>query len=106
MAQFWASNCEYEINENRDAQTDAFNTVGQSMAATSSYTVNYTTLIRTWYQAGQYYDYYSGYCTDADGDEDEDGELCGPYIQVSQFTFVHYKQGLLLLQHLEDKKKF
>lgn len=84
MAQFWAGNCEYELNENRNSQSNTFTYVGQSMIATSSYSVNYTVLIGKWFSAGQYYNYYSGYCTDSDGDEDEDGDSCAGYTQVGQ----------------------
>ena len=82
MAQFWAANCEYELNENRNAQATGFDYVGESLAAMSSYTVNYTVLIRGWFELGRYYNYYSGYCTDADGNQDEEGEACAPYTQV------------------------
>lgn len=82
MAQFWAANCEYELNENRNSQSTGYDYVGESLAAMSSYTVNYTVLVRGWFQLGRYYNYYSGYCTDADGNQDEEGEVCAPYTQV------------------------
>ena len=83
MAQFWSGNCEYELNENRHSQSTTFGYVGQSLAATSAYSVNYTILIKTWQDVGRYYNYYTGACTDADGNEDEDGLECAPFTQVS-----------------------
>lgn len=82
MAQFWAGNCEYELNENRHSQSNTFGYVGQSLASTAAYTVNYTTIIHTWKDLSRYYNYYTGVCTDADGNEDEDGDACFPYTQV------------------------
>ena len=82
MAQFWAANCEYELNENRNSQSTNYDYVGESLAAMSSYTVNYTVLIRGWYELRRQYNYYSGYCTDEDGNQDEDGEACAAYTQV------------------------
>ena len=86
MAQFWAANCEYELNENRNAQAGMYDYVGESLAAMSTYTVNYTVLIGKWFTLGRSYNYYSGYCTDEDGNQDEDGETCGPYTQVNEFN--------------------
>ena len=84
MAQFWAGNCEYELNENRHSQSSTFSYVGQSMAAASGYSLNYTIMIRRWFDLGKiYYNYYSRTCTDGDGNEDEEGEACWPYTQVS-----------------------
>lgn len=82
MSQFWAGNCEYELNEKRNSQSKTFAYVGQSLASTTSYIVNYTVLVRQWFELGRNYNYYSGYCTDGDGDEDEDGDTCAPYTQV------------------------
>lgn len=85
MAQFWAGNCEFELNENRHTQSSTFTYVGQSMSSTSSYSVNYTILVRQWFEIGRSrYNYYTKYCTDEDGNEDEDGEACAAYTQVSQ----------------------
>ena len=83
MAQFWAANCEYALNENRNSQSTRFDYVGESLAAMSSYTVNYTVLIRGWFELGRRYNYYSGYCTDEDGNQDEEGEACAAYTQVN-----------------------
>ena len=82
MAQFWASNCEYELNENRNAQVVDFDYVGESLAAMSSYTVNYTILIRGWFELRRRYSYYTGYCTNEDGNQDEEGDACAAYTQV------------------------
>ena len=45
MAQFWSSTCRYMENEDRHSQSANFDYVGESFAATISYTVNYTQLI-------------------------------------------------------------
>ena len=82
MAQFWAANCEYELNEDRNYQSTKFDYVGESLASMASYTVNYTIMIRRWFEQGKYFNYYGSTCTDEDGDEDEDGEACAPYTQV------------------------
>ncbi len=53
------------------------------MAATASYTVNYTVLIQNqWFALGQRYDYYGGLCTDEDGNQGDDAEGCENYVQV------------------------
>ena len=84
MAQFWAGNCEYELNENRHTQSSTYSYVGQSLAAGSGYVQNYTIMVRRWFDMGKlYYNYYSRTCADADGNEDEEGEACWPYTQVS-----------------------
>ena len=73
-------------NENRNTQATDFDYVGESLAATVSYTVNYTQLIgQLWYAEKKYFNYYSAACMDADGNLDENGgfETCGRYTQVS-----------------------
>lgn len=100
MAQFWAGNCEYELNENRHTQSNTFQYVGQSLIATSSYTVNYTILVRQWFEMGRAnYNYYSRYCTDQDGNEDEEGEACAGYIQVqgSILSYVYSWLGIYVV---------
>lgn len=83
MAQYWAGNCEYELNENRHTQSQTFSYVGQSLAAASGYSLNYTIMIRQWFELGRInYNFYSRTCTDGDGNEDEDGDTCWPYTQV------------------------
>ena len=88
MAQFWAGNCEYELNENRHTQSNTFSYVGQSMAAASGYSFNYTIMVRRWFDLGRInYNYYSRTCADEDGNEDEEGEACWPYTQVSGHSY-------------------
>ena len=69
-------------NEDRNSQSSSFDYVGEVMDTTLSYTVNYTIIAQKWFQEGRYYDYFTTICTDADGDEDEDGESCQRYKQV------------------------
>jgi len=53
------------------------------MAAASSYSHNYTVMIRRWFEMGKInYNYYARTCVDADGNEDEEGESCSAYTQV------------------------
>ena len=87
MAQFWAGNCEFELNENRHTQSSTYSYVGQTLAAGSSYVKNYTVMIRRWFDIGRInYNYYSRSCIDEDGNEadgeEEDGGPCAPYTQV------------------------
>ena len=101
MAQFWAANCEYELNEFRNSQSTKFDYVGESLAALSSYTVNYTVLIRGWFELGRSYNYYNGYCTDEDGNQDEEGEACAPYTQVCRIVHVFASQlNLWLINYM------
>jgi hypothetical protein len=85
LAQFWASGCAYMENEDRNTQSTSFDYVGESLAATVSYTVNYTQLIgQLWYGEKRYFNYYAAACIDEDGNQDEDGEFetCGRYTQM------------------------
>ena len=85
LAQFWASGCEYAENEDRNTQSTSFDYIGESFAATVSYTVNYTQLIgQLWYGEKRFFNYYAAACLDENGDLDEDGEFetCGRYTQV------------------------
>ena len=86
LAQFWASGCEYVENEDRNTQSTSFDYIGESFAATVSYTVNYTQLIgQLWYGEKRFFNYYAAACLDENGDLDEDGEFetCGRYTQVA-----------------------
>ena len=72
-------------NEDRNTQSTSFDYIGESFAATSSYTVNYTRMIgQQWYGEKRYFNYYSMSCYDDDGNvnEDEGYETCGRYTQV------------------------
>ena len=85
MAQFWASTCLYMENEDRHSQSATFDYVGESFAATVSYTVNYTQLIgQLWYGERRFFNFYTASCLDEDGNADDDGsyETCGRYTQV------------------------
>ena len=85
MAQFWASTCQYMENEDRHSQSAKFDYVGESFAASISYTVNYTQLIgQLWYGEKRFFNYYTATCYDEDGDANDDGsfETCGRYTQV------------------------
>lgn len=76
-------------NEDRHAQSTDWDYVGQSMAATASYTVNYTVLIQNqWFALARRYDYYGGTCTDEDGNQGEDAEGCEGYVQVSLLLYT------------------
>ena len=96
LAQFYAARCEYDAEkEELDTQSTEFDYVGENKLATASYTVNYTILMQTWFNQKAYYDYYTGACTDADGDEDEDGEACQGYTQVEVLKHSIIKIKLL-----------
>ena len=86
MAQFWAANCIYEVNEQRHTQSTKFDYVGQNMIALSGYSANYTLLVNRWFRIGQSYDFSTKYCRDEDGNseqcEDEEDCICAPYVQV------------------------
>ena len=85
LAEFWAIACEYGENEDRNSQSTSFDYIGESFAATVSYTINYTQLIgQLWYGEKRFYNYYAAACLDEDGEVDEDGEYetCGRYTQV------------------------
>ena len=72
-------------NEDRNTQSTSFDYIGESFAATASYTVNYTQLIgQLWYGERRFFNYYAAACLDENGDLDEDGEFetCGRYTQV------------------------
>ena len=89
MAQFWASACSYEENENRHSQSGKFDYVGENFAATISYTVNYTQLIgQLWNAEKRFFNYYTATCYDEDGNANDDGsyETCGRYTQVEQIV--------------------
>ena len=86
LAQFWASGCEYAENEDRGSQSTSFDYIGESLAATASYTVNYTQLIgQLWYGEKRFYSYYAAACLNENGEVEDDGgyETCGRYTQVS-----------------------
>lgn len=83
LAQFWASGCEYETNENRNTQSVMFESVGENFIATASFTINYTILIQnSWFNQGKSYDYFGGTCTDEDGNQADGLEGCEYYVQV------------------------
>ena len=89
LAQFWASACEYAENEDRNTQSTSYDYIGESLAATISYTVNYTQLIgQLWYAEKRFYSYYVAACLNEDGEVEDDGgyETCGRYTQVSITT--------------------
>ena len=96
MAQFWAGNCEFELNENRHTQSTTFSYVGQSMAAGSGYSYNYTVMIRRWFDLGRIsYNYYSRTCVNGDGNEDEEGEACWPYTQVRELSASYTRAAVM-----------
>ena len=85
QAQYWASACQYEENEDRHTQSTSFDYIEESFAATVSYTVNYTQLIgQLWFAEKRFFNYYASACLDENGDMEEDGEFetCGRYTQV------------------------
>ena len=87
MAQFWSSTCTYMENEDRHSQSANFDYVGESFAATISYTVNYTQLIgMLWWGEKRFFNYYTASCYDEDGNANDNGnfETCGRYTQVIQ----------------------
>ena len=91
MAQFWAAGCEYEENEMRHSQSTQFDYVGESLAATASYTVNYTQLIgQEWFRERIYFNYYTSTCVNVNGNGNNDGnyEACGRYTQVSMRCYM------------------
>ena len=78
-------------NEDRNTQSTTFDYIGESFAATVSYTVNYTQLIgQLWYGEKMFYNYYAAACLDEDGNADEDGEFetCGRYTQVLLMVYL------------------
>ena len=99
QAQYWASACAYEENEDRNTQSTSFDYIGESFAATVSYTVNYTQLIgQLWFAEKRFFSYYAGACLDENGDLDEDGEFetCGRYTQVcNQLCNILWKHNII-----------
>ena len=90
LAQFWSTECTLTVDEERSIQSSEFDYVGQNMADTASYSVNYTILMQNkWFTQGKGYDFYTGYCTDEDGNQDEDGIGCEYYRQVSHGAVIH-----------------
>ena len=80
LAQYWSVNCELMPNENRHAQSEDFDYVGELAGASVNYTINYTAIVFDWYFDGLNYDYSQAACIDEDGEAEEEG--CERYIQV------------------------
>ena len=86
-------------NEDRNTQSTTFDYIGESLAATASYTVNYTQLIgQLWFGEKQFFSYYAAACVDENGDLDEDGEFetCGRYTQVITHHLIAANNLLVL----------
>ena len=47
-----------------------------------NYALNYTIMVQNWFNKGRRFNYYSGACVDADGEAQDDLELCMGYTQV------------------------
>ena len=81
-ADFWADECQYELNEDRHDQSTEYDYIGQNILATDESSVNYTILLGTWFKQRSRYNYYTGGCIDEDGEENEELEGCEAYSQV------------------------
>ena len=81
-ADYWADECKYELNDDRHDQSTEYDYIGQNILATDEQSVNYTTLLGGWFKQRSRYNYYTGGCTDDDGEENEELEGCEGYSQV------------------------
>ena len=72
VAQNYAEQCIFEHNSDRTSQQSTFTYVGENLAITSSPSVNYTSLVRNWFDERDDYSYESNICAD----------VCGHYTQV------------------------
>ena len=75
VAQNYAEQCIFEHNTDRTSQQSTFTYVGENLAITSSPSVNYTSLVRNWFDERDDYNYESNTCAG--------GAVCGHYTQVN-----------------------
>ena len=78
MAQNYAEQCVFQHNGERTSQQNMFNYVGENLAITSRPDVNYTDLVRHWFDERKDYNYETNSCTP--------GATCGHYTQVNQLV--------------------
>ena len=75
LAQSYAERYIFEHNSGRTSQQSTFAYVGENLAITSSSSVNYTSLVRSWFDERGDYNFESNICAD--------GAVCGHYTQVN-----------------------
>ena len=74
VAQNYARQCIFNHNDLRTDQQGTFTYVGENLAITTAPNVNYTQMVRNWYDENQDYSYQSNSCSP--------GAVCGHYTQV------------------------
>ena len=74
MAQNYAQQCVFAHNDQRTTQQSTFIYVGENLAITNAPNVNYTGMVRSWYDENRDYSYQSNSC--------RSGAVCGHYTQV------------------------
>lgn len=84
LSQFYSALCEGMPNEDRHDQSTEFDFVGENLAATTNYSanLNFTAIVAGWFENKKFFNYYTLTCTDADGNEDDEGEGCTRYTQL------------------------
>lgn len=84
LSQFYSALCEGMPNEDRHDQSTDPDFVGENLAATTNYSanLNFTAIVAGWFENKKFFNYYTLTCTDADGNEDDEGEGCTRYTQV------------------------
>ena len=75
VAQQYAEICIFGHNNDRTSQQAMFSYVGENIAITNAQHVNYTALVKRWYDEVQHYDYEKNQC--------KKGAVCGHYTQVT-----------------------
>ena len=75
VAQDYAERCVFDHNDQRTSQQSTFTYIGENLAVTTAGNVNYTSLVRSWYNENQDYSYQTNSCAS--------GAVCGHYTQVT-----------------------
>ena len=69
-----------------------FSYVGENLAITSSPVVNYTDMVRDWFNERDVYNYQTNGC----------GGVCGHYTQVNVHVIYIYTKGLLSCRRWQE----
>lgn len=72
VAQNYAERCIFGHNDQRTSQQNTFRHVGENLAITTEPNINYTNLVRGWYDENEDYTYETNRCN----------AVCGHYTQV------------------------
>ena len=75
MAQEYAKKCDFRHNSKRSSGTP-FSYVGENLYITSAPTVDYTSVVRNWFDERKDYNYRTGSCSG----------ICGHYTQVGTYV--------------------